>query len=140
MAQIRWGLVLTISLSGLVYAALTILAWINGLEHWVALITLVGVGKLVVLLERKAPVRNAFTAGFFTALFALWGQMAFVDVYFQNNPEYLSAEAPLGLSPVSFTLLFSPLGGIMGGLLAAITAWMVSTIMHLVWHSEERSQ
>ncbi|MEO1243447.1 MAG: hypothetical protein AAFX54_16170 [Pseudomonadota bacterium] len=140
MARIRWGLALTLSLSGLVYAALTILAWINGLEHWVALITLAGVGKLVVLLERQAPVRSAFAAGFFTAVFALWGQMAFVDIYFQNNPEYLSAEVPFGLSPVSFTLLFSPLGGVMGGLLAAITAWLVSTVVQLLWRSEERSQ
>ncbi|MEM9617335.1 MAG: hypothetical protein AAF936_05185 [Pseudomonadota bacterium] len=140
MARIRWGIVLTLSLIGLVYAALTILAWINGLEYWVALISLASVGKLVVLLERKAPVRNAFAAGFFTALFALWGQMAFVDIYFQNNPEYLSAEVPFGLSPVSFTLLFSPLGGIMGGLLAAITALLVLIIMQLVWRREERSR
>lgn len=128
MSKIRWPLVGTLSMSGVVYAWLTILAWIHGHEHWVALIIVISIAIIAVFLEQRAPVRLAFVAGYGTALLALWTQALFAPLYLQNNPAYASIDVPFGLSMVSYTLAFSPVGGLIAGCLAALIAWPLSQI------------
>lgn len=122
MKRIKWGLVFLLSLSGFVFAGLTIASWIAGYEHLVGLIMIAGVAKGAVFFAPEAAKRNAFAAGFLTAIFAVWTQAAFLPLYFKNNPEYLEIEIPLGLSPFAYTILFSPLAGLAAGALAALIA------------------
>ena len=135
MKGIKWRLVLILSLSGIVFAALTIASWIAGYEHLVGLITIAGVAKGAVFFAPKAPKKNAFAAGFLTGIFAVWTQAAFLPLYFKNNPEYLDIEIPLGLSPLAWTVLFSPLAGLAAGalatLIAAILAWPMAKFKNL---------
>ncbi len=127
MTKIKWRLVLFLSLTGLLFAGLTVASWIAGYEHLVGLIMIAGVAKGAVFFAPEAPRKNAFAAGFLTGIFAVWTQAAFLPLYFKNNPKYLEIEIPLGLSPFAWTVLFSPLAGLAGGVvalfLAAILAW-----------------
>ncbi|MEM8815873.1 MAG: hypothetical protein AAGE85_08600 [Pseudomonadota bacterium] len=127
-----WGRVLILAVAGPVYGGLTILGWIHGIEHWVALILIGGVGKAAALLAPSAPIRHAFAAGFLTAVAALLTQALFVPLYFENNPGYASIEVPFGLSARAYTLGFAPLGGLAAGLLAMAAAWLVSRTLALL--------
>ena len=64
MKRINWGLVFVLSLSGFVFAGLTIVSWVAGYEHLVGLIIIAGVAKGAVFFAPDAPKRNAFAAGF----------------------------------------------------------------------------
>lgn len=127
-----WGRVLILAVAGPVYGGLTILGWIHGLEHWVALILIGAVGKVAALLAPSAPIRHAFAAGFLTAVAALLVQALFAPLYFENNAGYASIEIPFGLSPVTYTLAFAPIGGLLAGLLAMAAAWLVSSMLVLL--------
>lgn len=135
MKRISWGLVFLLSFSGFVFAGLTIASWIAGYEHLVGLIMIAGVAKGAVFFAPEAPKRNAFAAGFLTGIFAVWTQAAFLPLYFKNNPDYLEIEIPLGLSPVAYTILFSPLAGLAAGALAvviaAVIAWPMAKFKNL---------
>lgn len=133
MGKIRWKLVLTLALTGVLFGILTIKAWIHGYEGIVAFLFLVGISVFIVLNEYRAPIRNAFIAGFFTAILALITQMTFADTYFANNPEYLEIELPFGLSPVLYTILFAPIGGLVAGGLAAFSALILVFVKQRVW-------
>ncbi len=135
MKNINWPLVLMLSLSGFLFAGLTIASWIAGYEHLVGLIIIAGVAKGAVFFAQAAPKRNAFAAGFLTGVFAVWTQAAFLPLYFKNNPEYLEIEIPFGLTPGAWTVLFSPLAGLAAGvlalLIAAIIAWPMAKFKDL---------
>ncbi len=128
MKRMNWRLVFLFSLSGVFFAVLTIFAWIHGYEHWFALATIVLVAKFIALMEHDAPIKHGFAAGFFTALFALWTQAAFAPIYLKNNPAYREVEIPFGLDPLTYTILFSPIGGLMAGILAVFVAWPVAKL------------
>ncbi len=128
MSKIQWRLVLTISLSGLVFAGLTIFAVISGSEHWVGLLILAGVAVSMARLAPAAPRLNAFAAGFVTTLCAVWTQAIFLPLYFENNPSYRLLEIPLGLSPLAWTVLSAPVGALVAGMLAALLAWPVAKV------------
>ncbi len=131
-SRIRWDYTLLLSISGLLYAAVTVFGWVRGFEYWVALVLIGGVGKTAALLAPQAPLRNAFAAGFLAALLALTLQALFMPVYFDNNPGYANVEIPFGLSARQYTLVFAPLGGLVAALLAAASAWFVSRALLLV--------
>jgi hypothetical protein len=100
MSKIQWRLVIMISLSGLVFAGLTIFALIPGKEQLVVILMLFAIAVSMTRLAPGAPMRNAFAAGFLTALLAVWTQAAFLPLYFENNPSYSQIAIPFGLSPV----------------------------------------
>ena len=129
---IRWDYALWLSVSGLLYAAMTIFGWAHGYEYWVALVLIGGVGKLAALLAPRAPIQNAFAAGFLAAMLALVLQAVFMPVYFDNNPAYTAVEIPFGLSARQYTLLFAPPGGLLAATLAAASAWLVSRVLILL--------
>lgn len=139
MEKINWRLVISAAvIAGAAYAGLTIMAIIQGYEHWVALIFIGGVAKLVAVMAKTAPARNAFAAGFLFAIVALFFQALFLPVYFNNNPEYASIPLPWRLSPVAYIALFAPLGGLLAGLLAFMTALMVEGVAKRVWPGWEK--
>jgi len=135
MFKIRWRLVLLLAMSGVLFGVLTVLACINGHEDIVALLFLLGVGKFTAFFERAQPVWHGFVAGFFSGIFALATQMIFADTYFVNNPEYLEVDLPFGLSPIAYTLIFSPIGGLLAGTISAVSALIVSWgLKKTIWH------
>jgi len=80
-------------------------------------------------------VWHGFVAGFFSGIFALATQMIFADTYFVNNPEYLEVDLPFGLSPIAYTLIFSPIGGLLAGTISAVSALIVSWgLKKTIWH------
>ena len=123
MIKLRWGLLAILACCGVIYGALTIVAWVHGYEQVIALMILISVGVCVACVEQVTPLRHAFIAGFFTAIAALVTQMLFATIYFQNNPGYSDIELPFGLSPQVFTLLFSPLGGLLAACIAVLATW-----------------
>ena len=126
MSKIEWRRIFLVSLSGLVFAGLTIFALVQGREHWVALLILIGIATSMAKQVPLAPKRNAFVAGFLTALIAVWTQAAFLPLYFEYNPSYRVLEIPFGLSPQAYTVLFAPIGALLAGILAALVAWPIA--------------
>ena len=124
----RWQLVIPLALAGVAFGVLTVAAWIHGYEGTIALLLLTSIGGIVALLEQHRPVRNGFGAGFFASISAVAMQVLFFDTYMTNNPDYLNTDIPFGLSPIVYTLSFAPIGGLIGGLLAALTAWLVARV------------
>lgn len=119
-------LVIGLSMSGILYGGLTVIAWIHGFEPIAALLILASVALCAIYFAPHAPKRHAFFAGFLTAFFAIWTQIVFFKTYIYNNPEYAAIEIPFGLDPISYTALFSPLGGVMGGIVALLVAVPIS--------------
>ncbi|MEM9495365.1 MAG: hypothetical protein AAGA09_05135 [Pseudomonadota bacterium] len=134
MMKIPWLHILILSsASGSLFAWLTILAIVSGMEHWVALIFIGATAKLAVLFAPAAPARSAFVASFLFAIFALAMQAAFLPLYFKNNPSYAAVDLPWGLTPTAYIFLFAPLGGLAAGLLGLATAWLVLTAAKIFW-------
>jgi len=128
MKILNWPLIAIVGASGFVFAAATITAWIQGYEHWVGLIFIAGAGKMAAFFAPKAPMRNAFIAGFFMGLTAVWTQAAFLDLYFKNNPAYLAVEIPFGLDARSWTIIFAPAGAILVGILSSLVSWPIAKL------------
>jgi len=126
MKKMNWRLVFLFALSGLVYAGLTIMGRIHGIEHWVALAMIILVGKFIALLEPRAPIKHGFMAGFLAGLLAILMQLAFSPTYLKNNPDYRDIDIPFGLDLHVYTALFAPVGGLMAGFIAIIVAWPVA--------------
>ncbi len=129
MSKIEWRRIFLVSLSGFVFAGMTIFALLQGQEHWVALLMLFGIATAMAQQVPLAPKRNAFVAGFLTALLAVWTQAAFLPLYFENNPSYRLLEIPFGLSPQAYTVLFAPIGALLAGILAALFVWPIAKIV-----------
>ena len=125
MDNLNWKLILSLSASGIVYCLCTILGWIYGSEYWFAFATLAGVGMLAAWLSPGTPKRHAFAAGFLTVFLAIWTQILFFDSYMENNPGYATAKIPFDLDALVYTVLFSPLGGLVGGILAGLASLLV---------------
>ncbi|MEM1245992.1 MAG: hypothetical protein AAGA81_08715 [Acidobacteriota bacterium] len=115
----EWKVISYLSLCGVAFGLATVFAVISGHEYWIAALLLVSIGKVAVLLARQRPARNSFASGAGVVLAALWTQALLMPEYLSNNPEYAAPILPLGLSERWFTLVFSPVGALGGGLIAA---------------------
>ncbi len=128
MLKIRWRLIMLLALNGFAFAALTIFAVISGIEHWVMLIMLAGIAVAAATRAPEAPLINAFFAGFFALLCAVWTQAVFLQTYFENNPVYRSIDIPFGLDPQLYILLIAPVGACVSGLFTQLIAWLVTRL------------
>lgn len=129
MKRIKWSLVVAGATTGIVYAALTIIALIAGYEKSVALALIAGIGLGAGLFSPGAPIRNAFVAGFVAGILAILTQAVFLSTYFANNPAYAELPIPFGLDPQLYTFLSSPAGGLIVGALACLVAWPVAVFV-----------
>lgn len=114
---------------GAAFAGATIFALIAGYEHIIALLMFAGLGKVTVWTARKAPIKNAFAAGFAAAIVMVLTQAAFLDDYFAHNPDYRDIPIPFGLNPRVYIVMFAPLFGLFAGLVAAASAAAFSTLL-----------
>ena len=137
MYRLTWGLVLALLSVGIAYGALTVFVGIRGYEHWLALVSLVGIGIFAACIEAAAHKRHAFVAGFLAAFLALWVQVLFHKTYFANNPSYVAADIPFGMEPLSYMIAVSPIGGFIGGILACLAASLTALAKRL--YGEVRS-
>lgn len=132
MKQINISVILWSVFGGLIYAILTIFAVIHGYEYYAVAILLFGITIMVLSKARQAAFRNGFFAGLAGILCAVWLQALFLNTYFQNNPEYVVAKIPLGLSAQAFSFLTAPIGAAAAGLLVAVVAGSLSWIVQRI--------
>lgn len=137
LKAIEWRIAFALSSAGFVYGALTVFAVIQGFEHWIASLSLLGIGKFAALLCKYSPLRTAFASGFLAGLWALWTQASFIELYFINNPAYRVTEIPWGLEPEVFTFVLSPIGALFSGAIALFSAVLVTVSLRLIrkWSS-----
>ena len=126
--------IIALSMLGVVYALLTVFSLIVGLEHRIALSIIIIVGVTAYLTSTERKLATAFSAGFAVVFVAIWTQIAFHDQYVANYPQYAEVEVPLGLTPITYTMLFSPFGAIAGSLIAGAAA----VLLHLAWMLRRR--
>ncbi|MEO1250811.1 MAG: hypothetical protein AAFW81_00515 [Pseudomonadota bacterium] len=133
MARLKWPLIAILASTGFLFGGATIMGWIAGWEHVIALIFIIGVGKMAAFFAPAAPRSNAFVAGFLMALVAVWTQGVFLRTYFENNPDYAATDIPLGLSAQAWTFLAAPVGALFAGALAVLSAIVFAFLFKRFW-------
>lgn len=122
MLKLPWPIIFLLAAPGLVFGAATIFALIHGIEYRIALLVLVTIGVAAVWLAPYAPVRTAFAAGFLAALLAVWLQGAFLELYFENNPDYQMEHGPFGLGIRVWVFVGAPIGAGVAAIVSAFAA------------------
>ena len=125
-------IIFALALPGLFFGVATIFAVIHGREHFVALATLATIGAVAAVLAPDAALRIAFASGFLAALIAVWLQGAFLDLYFDNNPDYRMDVGPFGLNIRLFVFVMSPVGAMIAGGVSALTALFVKFLFTII--------
>lgn len=119
-----WKLILTLAVSGVPFAALTILGLINeSTTGWLALLLPAVIGAAAGLRRPDRAVAHGFLAAFVAGVIFVELQALFLPLYFENNPQYRSIPIPFGLPARVATAILGPANAILAAAVAAATAW-----------------
>lgn len=121
--QIEWKIILAVLPAGALFAVATILGWIHGYERGIALALLLIAAIALARGVPERPFTHGFLGGFLAAELAVLLQALFLEIYFDNNPEYRAIEIPFGLEARTATFLLSPLNAVVAGLIVGALVW-----------------
>lgn len=111
-----------------IHGLLSVFGLSQGLEYyfWFAAIiigaVLLGIGK------QKNIVVSSLLIGLLIAAATGIPQTVFIEIYFENNPEYLTLGETLPMSPRMFILLLTPVVGVGIGLVVLTMGWIIAQI------------
>ncbi len=125
--RLNWRLILSVASLGLVFAFLTIFAWLpDKSSTFIAGWALVGtIGLAVGLGAPVRPFRHGLLAGFLAGLVAVETQALFLATFFSNNPQYADIEIPFGWPPRVATAVLGPVNAVVAGLITGALAWVI---------------
>ena len=105
-------------IGGLLFGALTVTGFTLGYENQILLALLAIIGIAAVMHLDQYHYRHAFLGGALGLLSVGVVQMIFMSTYFTNNPGIDSAIAETGFTPLQYLMIYTPIGTLIGGIIA----------------------
>ena len=117
---------------GLIFGALTVTGITLGYENQILLALLAAVGIASIMHIEKRHYQHAFLGGALGLLSVGIVQMTFMPTYFANNPGIDSAIAETGFTPLQYLMIYTPIGTVIGGIIAFASAGFTDLVRFLI--------
>jgi hypothetical protein len=127
----NWGLILKLSLAGIVIGLASVFADISGVETWIWLLLYVVYAIVIAKQTDSHHFAHGFLVGVFNTVLITMVHLLMFDHYMMTNKaayEELSS-LPSGISPKGAIILISIFVAITAGLIAGLFAFLAGLIM-----------